>query len=59
MNIVAESGVDRYAATPLSNAFTEPRYRDGIIYTYVESQSIVLTPSFLPVGTIPKCLVSC
>ncbi|OTA55120.1 putative O-methyltransferase [Hypoxylon sp. EC38] len=34
MNIVAESGADKYVATPLSNAFTEPRYRAGLIYTY-------------------------
>ncbi|XXG94868.1 hypothetical protein Hte_001127 [Hypoxylon texense] len=34
MNVVAESGIDEYAATRLSDAFTEPRYRDGIIYTH-------------------------
>ncbi|KAI0176482.1 putative O-methyltransferase [Hypoxylon sp. FL1284] len=34
MDIVAENGVDIYAATPLSDAFTEPRYRDGIVYTH-------------------------
>ncbi|KAI1453937.1 putative O-methyltransferase [Annulohypoxylon moriforme] len=34
MNVVAESGADKYVATRLSDAFTEPRYRDGIIYTY-------------------------
>lgn len=33
MNVVAESGIDKYAATRLSDAFTEPRYRDGIVYT--------------------------
>ncbi|KAI0888386.1 putative O-methyltransferase [Annulohypoxylon maeteangense] len=33
-NVVAESGTDKYIATRLSNAFTEPKYRDGIIYTY-------------------------
>ncbi|KAG4218928.1 hypothetical protein PC116_g32592 [Phytophthora cactorum] len=35
MNIVAETGDDKYVGTPLSNALTEPKYRDGIIYTYV------------------------
>ncbi|KAI1482509.1 putative O-methyltransferase [Daldinia eschscholtzii] len=34
MNIVAETGADKYVGTPLSNALTEPKYRDGIIYTY-------------------------
>ncbi|KAI1099214.1 putative O-methyltransferase [Jackrogersella minutella] len=34
MNIVAEGGADNYVATRLSDAFTESRYRDGIIYTY-------------------------
>lgn len=32
-NVVAEAGDDKYTATRLSDAFTEPRYRDGIIYT--------------------------
>ncbi|KAI1416455.1 putative O-methyltransferase [Hypoxylon sp. FL1857] len=31
MNVVAESGADKYVGTRLSN---EPRFRDGIIYTY-------------------------
>ncbi|KAI5921320.1 putative O-methyltransferase [Camillea tinctor] len=34
MNVVGEDGVDKFIATPLSNALTEPKYRDGIIYTY-------------------------
>ncbi|KAI2780782.1 putative O-methyltransferase [Daldinia loculata] len=34
MNVVAETGADKYVGTPLSNALTEPKYRDGIIYTY-------------------------
>ncbi|OTB15543.1 hypothetical protein K445DRAFT_60843 [Daldinia sp. EC12] len=34
MNIVSETGDDKYVGTPLSNALTEPKYRDGIIYTY-------------------------
>ncbi|KAI0019172.1 putative O-methyltransferase [Xylariomycetidae sp. FL0641] len=34
MNVVREVGVDQYAATPLSDALTEPGYRDGVIYTY-------------------------
>lgn len=33
MNIVGETGPGVYVSTPLSDAFTEPKYRDGIIYT--------------------------
>lgn len=36
MGIVKETAAETYAASPLSNAFTEPRFRDGIIYTYVQ-----------------------
>ncbi|MCJ1391327.1 hypothetical protein MMC18_004190 [Xylographa bjoerkii] len=32
MNIVSEKGADMFASTPLSNAFTEPKFRDGITY---------------------------
>lgn len=32
MNIVRETGVDQYIATPLTKAFTKPEYRDGLIY---------------------------
>ncbi|KAL8644997.1 MAG: hypothetical protein Q9226_007497, partial [Calogaya cf. arnoldii] len=35
MNVVSEIGADIYTATPFSNALTEPKYRDGMIYTYV------------------------
>ncbi|KAK9424384.1 putative O-methyltransferase [Seiridium unicorne] len=31
---IAESGPDTYSSTTLSDALTEPRYQDGIIYTY-------------------------
>ncbi|KAI1330330.1 putative O-methyltransferase [Xylariaceae sp. FL0255] len=34
MNVVGEKGADTYVATSLSNSLTEPKYRDGIIYTY-------------------------
>lgn len=37
MNIVGETAEDTYISTGLSNAFTESRFRDGIIYTYVSS----------------------
>ncbi|KAI0382244.1 putative O-methyltransferase [Hypomontagnella monticulosa] len=48
MNIVAESGTDKYVATRLSAAFTEPRYRDGIIYTYdVAGPSFRNLPGYL------------
>lgn len=40
MGIVKEWGADRYAATPLSTAFTEPRFRDGIVYTYVSTNDL-------------------
>lgn len=33
MNIIEEVGSDTYAPSPLSNSLTEPKYRDGIIYT--------------------------
>jgi hypothetical protein len=41
MNIVAENGVDTYVATGLSNALTDPKYRDGIVYTYVKTSSML------------------
>ncbi|MGI4814608.1 MAG: methyltransferase, partial [Janthinobacterium lividum] len=31
---IRELSSNHYAATQLSNSFTEPRYRDGLIYTY-------------------------
>lgn len=34
MRIVAETGEDTYKSTPISNAFTQPQFRDGIVYTY-------------------------
>lgn len=34
MNVVLEVEPDTYAPSSLSNSLTEPRYRDGIIYTY-------------------------
>ncbi|OTB02433.1 hypothetical protein M426DRAFT_322710 [Hypoxylon sp. CI-4A] len=48
MNIIAESGAEKYVATPLSNAFTEQRYRDGLIYTYdVAGKSFRSLPEYL------------
>ncbi|KAF2223770.1 S-adenosyl-L-methionine-dependent methyltransferase [Elsinoe ampelina] len=32
VNVIAESGVDQYVATPLSDALTEAKYKGGIIY---------------------------
>ncbi|KAI0899293.1 putative O-methyltransferase [Annulohypoxylon nitens] len=47
-NVVAEAGADRYIATRLSNAFAEPKYRDGIIYTYdVAGPSFRGLPNYL------------
>ncbi|VUC38168.1 unnamed protein product [Clonostachys rosea] len=48
MNVVAENGVDTYVATGLSNALTDPKYRDGIIYTYdVAGPSFRALPEYL------------
>ncbi|CAH0020866.1 unnamed protein product [Clonostachys rhizophaga] len=48
MKIVAENGVDTYVATGLSNALTDPKYRDGIIYTYdVAGRSFRALPEYL------------
>jgi hypothetical protein len=48
MNIVAETDVDTYAPTPLSNAFMQDRYRDGLIYTYdVAGPSFRHLPEYL------------
>ena len=35
MHLFKEKDQDSFVATPVSNAFTEPNFRDGIIYTYV------------------------
>lgn len=34
-NMVAETGEDKFAATPISTALTVPKFRDGISYLYV------------------------
>ena len=48
MNIIAENGADSYVPTPLSNAFTEQKYNDGIIYTYdVAGPSFRNLPTYL------------
>lgn len=40
MNIVSEINEDTYVATDLSNALTEQKYRDGIIYTHARPRAI-------------------
>ena len=35
MHVVAEEGPDRYRATHLSDALALPKYRDGIVFTFV------------------------
>ncbi|KAH9904509.1 putative O-methyltransferase [Xylariomycetidae sp. FL2044] len=48
MNIVGERDDGVYVATPLSDALTEPRYRDGIVYTYdVAGPSFRSLPAYL------------
>jgi len=39
MNITREKATGVYIATPCSNAFIEPKYRDSIIYTYASHAS--------------------
>lgn len=48
MNVVNEKSADHYTATPLSTALTEPKYRDGITYTYVSRYHQALFPTRLP-----------
>ncbi|KAL9601564.1 MAG: hypothetical protein Q9219_002398 [cf. Caloplaca sp. 3 TL-2023] len=45
MNVVEEIDADQYTATPFSNALTEPRYRDGIIYNWVKKSLKIKTPT--------------
>lgn len=40
MHIVGEINEDTYVATDLSNALTEPKYCDGIIYRYARPHAI-------------------
>ncbi|CAG8977285.1 hypothetical protein HYALB_00012977 [Hymenoscyphus albidus] len=48
MHVIKEKGADTYASTPLSNAFVEPKFKDGIIYTYdVAGPSFASLPSYL------------
>ncbi|KAL9636917.1 MAG: hypothetical protein Q9204_002070 [Flavoplaca sp. TL-2023a] len=48
MNVVKEIGPDRYTSTPFSDALTEPKYRDGITYTYdVAGPSFHHLPAYL------------
>ncbi|MCJ1443269.1 MAG: hypothetical protein MMC23_003767 [Stictis urceolatum] len=48
MNIVRETAPDQYTSTSLSKAFTEPKYRDGLIYTYdVAGPSFRSMPDYL------------
>lgn len=47
MNVIKEHG-DGYISSPLSKALTEPKYRDGIIYTYdVAGPSFRHLPEYL------------
>lgn len=52
MNVVAETDVDTYRSTPLSDALTEPRYRDGIIYVSV-SKFLCLAIKLKVLDTMP------
>lgn len=48
MHIVSETRPGRYASTPLSDAFTEPRFRDGITYINdVPGPSFHALPAYL------------
>ena len=49
MNIVAETQTGTYTSTPLTNAFTETRFRDGITYI-----SDVPGPSFKQLASYLK-----
>ena len=48
MNVVGEKGADHYVATTFFNALTEPKYRDGIVYTHdVAGPSFYELPAYL------------
>ncbi|KAH8907941.1 S-adenosyl-L-methionine-dependent methyltransferase [Coniochaeta sp. PMI_546] len=48
MDIITEPSAGTFASTPLSNAFTEERYRSGLIYTYdVAGPSFRHLPEYL------------
>ncbi|MCJ1432413.1 hypothetical protein MMC27_001769 [Xylographa pallens] len=48
MNIVSEKSIDVFASTTLSNAFTEPKFRDGITYCFnVAAPSFHGVPAYL------------
>ena len=48
MNIVQETAPGSYVSTSLSRALTEPKYRDGLIYTYdVAGPSFRSMPAYL------------
>ena len=36
-HIIAETGPDQFASTPISTALTIPKYCDGISYLYLSS----------------------
>ncbi|MCJ1414442.1 hypothetical protein MMC32_000768 [Xylographa parallela] len=48
MNIVSEKSIDVFTSTTLSNAFTEPKFRDGITYCFnVAAPSFHGMPAYL------------
>jgi hypothetical protein len=48
MHIILETELDTYAPTPLSNTFTKPGYRDGMVYSYdVAGPSFQHLPTYL------------
>ncbi|KAB5560189.1 putative hydroxyindole O-methyltransferase [Coniochaeta sp. 2T2.1] len=48
MNILSETESGNFASTPLSNAFAEERFRDGLLYTYdVAGPSFRHLPEYL------------
>ena len=42
-NMVAETGADEFASTPISTALTVPKFRDGISYLYARPSSRIAT----------------
>ena len=47
-HVVEEKGPYVYSGTPLSNSMTEPRFRDGLIYTYVHLRIRLTLKFFSP-----------
>ncbi|KAF4614375.1 hypothetical protein G7Y89_g15363 [Cudoniella acicularis] len=50
MHVIKEKAANVYASTPLSDALVEPKFKDGIIYTFdVASPSFASLPGYLKV----------